>query len=75
MRPYSCFFAFSSFERFWYLSQFTPYNDRNLILQEENVIKDTRNLFRLKKELNYTAVRDKINLLRLEKQTKAINDY
>ena len=47
----------------------------NLILQEENVIKDTRNLFRLKKELNYTAVKDKINLLRLEKQTKAINDY
>ena len=47
----------------------------NLILQEENVIKDTRNLFRLKKELNYTAVKDKINLLRLEKQTKAINHY
>ena len=39
----------------------------NLILEEENVIKDIRNLFRLKKELNYIAVKEKINLFRLEK--------
>ena len=39
----------------------------NLILEEENVIKDIRNLFRLQKELNYIAVKDKIYLFRLEK--------
>ena len=26
--------------------------------EEENIIKDIRNLFRLKKELNYTAIKD-----------------
>ena len=25
--------------------------------EEENIIKDTKNLFRLKKDLNYTAIR------------------
>ena len=33
-----------------------------------------RNLFRLKKELNYSAIKDIRNLFRLEKETKAIND-
>ena len=28
----------------------------SLSLEEENIIKDIRNLFRLKKELNYTAI-------------------
>ena len=32
--------------------------------EEENIIKDIRNLFRLKKELNHTAIKDKINLFR-----------
>ena len=36
---------------------------------EEKMIKDMSNLFRLKKELNYTAVKD---LFRLEKETEAI---
>ena len=36
---------------------------------EEKMIKDISNLFRLKKELNYTAVKD---LFRLEKETEAI---
>ena len=27
--------------------------------EEENIIKDIRNLFRLKKELNYTAIKNK----------------
>ena len=40
----------------------------------ENIIKNTRNLFRLKKELNYTAIKDVRNLFRLEKETKAIKD-
>ena len=31
---------------------------KNLSPEEENIIKDIRNLFRLKKELNYTAIKD-----------------
>ena len=42
--------------------------------EEENLIKDTTNIFRLKKELNYTAIKDIKNLFRLEKETKAIKD-
>ena len=41
----------------------------SLCLEKENVI---RNVFRLKKELNYTAIKDIRNLFRLEKETKAI---
>ena len=44
-----------------------------LSLEEENIIKDIRYLFRLnKKELNYTAIKDIRNLFRKEKETKAI---
>ena len=32
--------------------------------EEENIIKDIRNLFRLKKEKNYTAIKDIRNLFR-----------
>ena len=32
--------------------------------EEEKIIKDIRNLFRLKKELNYTTVKDIRNLFR-----------
>ena len=46
----------------------------NLILEEENIIKDIRKPFRLKKELNYTAIIDTRNIFRLEKETKAIKD-
>ena len=35
--------------------------------EEEKIIKDIRNLFRLKRELNYTAVKDIRNLFRREK--------
>ena len=41
---------------------------------EKNIIKVTRNLFRLKNELNYTAIKDIRNLFRLEKETKATKD-
>ena len=34
----------------------------SLSLEEENIIKDMRNLFRLKKELNYTVFKDIRNL-------------
>ena len=42
--------------------------------QEENIIKDIRSLFRLKKEPNYAAIKDVRNLFRLEKEAKAIKD-
>ena len=35
--------------------------------KEENISKDIRNLFRLKREQNYTAVKDIKNFFRLEK--------
>ena len=38
-----------------------------LILEEENIIKNIRNLFRPKTELNYTAVKDIGKHFRLEK--------
>ena len=46
----------------------------NLRPEKEKIIKDIRNLFRLEKELNYTAMKDVRNLSRREKQTKAIKD-
>ena len=47
---------------------------KSLILQEENIIKDIRNLFRLKQKQNYTAIQGIRNLFRQEKETKAIRD-
>ena len=46
----------------------------SLSLEEENIIKDLRNLFRLKKEQNYTATKGIRNFFRVEKETKAIKD-
>ena len=46
----------------------------SLSLGEEIIIKDITNLCRLKKEQNYTAIKDKRNLFRLEKEIKAIKD-
>ena len=46
----------------------------SLRIEEEKIIKDIRNLFRLRKELNYTAIKDIKNLLRQKKETKAIKD-
>ena len=46
----------------------------SLSLAKENIIKDIRNLFRLKKELNYTAIKDIRNLFRPGKETKEIKD-
>ena len=42
--------------------------------EEENITKDMRNLFRLKKEQNYSAIKDIKNLFRIEKETTAIKD-
>ena len=46
----------------------------NLILEEENIIKDIRKTKKKKKELNYTAIIDTRSIFRLEKETKAIKD-
>ena len=43
-------------------------------MENPRPINDIRNLFRLKKELNYTAIKDIRNVFRLEKETKAIKD-
>ena len=36
----------------------------SLSLKEENITEDIRNLIRLRKELNYTAIKDTRNLFR-----------
>ena len=41
---------------------------KSLILEDENIIRDIRNLFRLKNEINYTAIKDIRNLFRLKKR-------
>ena len=43
-------------------------------LEEEKIIKDIRDLFRLKEELNYTPIKDIRNLFRQEKETKTVKD-
>ena len=40
---------------------------KSLSLEKENTIKDIINLFRLKNELNYVAIKDIRNLFRVEK--------
>ena len=42
---------------------------------EESIIKDVRNLFRLKKEMNGNAIKDIRNLFRPKKENKAIKDW
>ena len=42
--------------------------------EEENIIQNTRNLFRLKMEINYSVIRYITNLHWLEKETKAMKD-
>ena len=46
----------------------------SLSLQEEIIIKDIRNVSRLKKELNYTAIKDTRNLFRIGKEAKGFKD-
>ena len=44
----------------------------SLSIEEENIIKDIRNLFRLTKKQNYTAVKDTWNLFWLKKKLKEL---
>ena len=46
----------------------------SLRLGEEKIIKEVRNLVRLEKELNQTAIKDIRNLFGQEIETKAIRD-
>ena len=41
-------------------------------LEKENIIQDIKNLFKLKKELNCTAVKDLRNLFRQKKKLKQL---
>ena len=43
-----------------------------LSLEGKKIIKDIRNLFRLKKQLSYILIKDIKNLFSQEKETKAI---
>ena len=47
---------------------------KNLKPEEENITKDIRSLFKLIKELSYTAIKYTRNLFRLDKETKRIKD-
>ena len=44
----------------------------NLRSEEENIIKDKRNLFKVKKEQNYTAVKGIRNLLDSKKKLQQL---
>ena len=46
----------------------------SLRFEEEKIIKNITNLFRPNEELNYTTIKDKRKLFRLEKETKEIKD-
>ena len=46
----------------------------SLSYEKENIIKDVRSRFRLKRELHFTAIKDIRNLFRRKKGTKAIKD-
>ena len=47
---------------------------KSLRFEEEKIIKNITNLFRPNEELNYTIIKDKRKLFRLEKETKEIKD-
>ena len=51
---FECFFKESNRLLLFFLKK----NSQDLSVEEEKVIKDIRNLFRLKKELSYTVVRE-----------------
>ena len=46
----------------------------SLYLDKENIIKDINNIFRLKEELNCSAIKNIRNLFRLEKENIEIKD-
>ena len=44
----------------------------SLSCEEEKIIKNIRNFFRLKNEQNYTGIKDLRNIFRLEEETKQL---
>ena len=72
---FECFFKQYSrllFKRKYFFSQHIMME--SLSLKEENIIKDIKNLFRLKKEINCADIKDIRNVFKLEKEAKAIKD-
>ena len=69
---FECFFKEYNRFLFFKRKKFIKYNDPRP--EKENIIKDIRNLFRLKKELSLTATEDVRNLFRQEKESKSIKD-
>ena len=45
---------------------------KSLSCEEEKIIKNIKNFFRLKSEQNYTGIKDLRNLFRLEEETKQL---
>ena len=45
---------------------------KSLSCEEEKIIKNIKNFFRLKNEQNYTGIKDLRNLFRLEEETKQL---
>ena len=45
---------------------------KSLHLEEEKIIKDISKILRLKKELNYTGIKDMRNIFRLQSWSKYI---
>ena len=60
------FYLFIFFSKYLTMESLSP--------EEENLIKDMRNIFRLKKEQNYIAVKHVRNIFRLKKEIKGIKD-
>ena len=56
------------FHKFFFSQTVT---NESISLEEENIMKVIRNLFRLKKELNYTAIKD-VGNLKQRKETETI---
>ena len=51
--------------------RFITYSNKKFNSWKKNIINDTRNLFKLNKELNYTAIKGKRNIFKLEKRNQS----
>ena len=65
-----CIIDFYFFKKIFF---FTIYNDQKPKIRRK-IIKDIRNLFRLKKEQNKTAIKDIRNFFRLKQEIKVIKN-
>ena len=65
-----CIIDFYFFKKIFF---FTIYNDQKSKIRRK-IIKDVRNIFRLKKEQNKTAIKDKRTFFRLKQEIKVIKN-